>query len=173
MVTKDEALKLALEALTYCEALNRDVERQKMQARNTIQEALAQPAQEPTDIAALVKGMEVSIDVSTGEHDARHRLFGTVTLAQENQGSKHGLILLVQEPTPNFKVSLVQELVTHTINSTHTAAVATDYYWIPIDENTPRGVKLQLLGQGGVAQYSNYHGDAFWSHWAPLPKRKD
>jgi hypothetical protein len=100
-------------------------------------------------------------------------LFGTVTLAQENQGSKHGLILLVQEPTPNFKVSLVQELVTHTINSTHTAAVATDYYWIPIDENTPRGVKLQLLGQGGVAQYSNYHGDSFWSHWAPLPKRKD
>jgi hypothetical protein len=72
---------------------------------------LAQPAQEPTDIAALVKGMEVSIDVSTGEHDARHRLFGTVTLAQENQGSKHGLILLVQEPTPNFKVSLVQEPV--------------------------------------------------------------
>ncbi len=66
----------------------------------------------------------------------------------------------------------VQELVTHTINSTGTAAVATDYYWIPIDANTPRGVKLQLLGQGGVAQYSNYHGDAFWSHWAPLPKRK-
>ncbi len=63
--------------------------------------------------------------------------------------------------------------MTHTINSTHTAAVATDYYWIPIDEHTPRGVKLQLLGQGGVAQYSNYHGDAFWSHWAPLPKRKD
>ena len=66
-----------------------------------------------------------------------------------------------------------QEPVTHTINSTHTAAVATDYYWIPIDANTPRGVKLQLLGQGGVAQYSNYHGDPFWSHWAPLPKRGD
>jgi len=62
--------------------------------------------------------------------------------------------------------------MTHTINSTGTAAVATDYYWIPIDEHTPRGVKLQLLGKGGVAQYSNYHGDPFWSHWAPLPKRK-
>jgi len=62
--------------------------------------------------------------------------------------------------------------MTHTINSTGTAAVATDYYWIPIDEHTPRGVKLQLLGKGGVAQYSNYHGDSFWSHWAPLPKRK-
>lgn len=41
--------------------------------------------------------------------------------------------------------------MTHTINTTHTAAVATDYYWIPIDANTPRGVKLQLLGKGGVA----------------------
>jgi len=66
----------------------------------------------------------------------------------------------------------VQELVTHTINATHTAAVATDYYWIPIDGNTPRGVKLQLLGNGGVAAYGNYQGAPFWSHWAPLPKRE-
>ena len=64
---------------------------------------LAQPAQEPKDIAKLVEGMEVSVDVSTGEHDSGNRLFGTVTLAQENQSSKHGLILLVQEPEPNFK----------------------------------------------------------------------
>ena len=62
-----------------------------------------QPEQEPRNIAALVEGMEVSIDVSTGEHDSGNRLFGTVTLAQENKGSKHGLILLVQDPEPNFK----------------------------------------------------------------------
>ena len=78
----------------------------------------------------------------------------------------------VQSPT-DMGIPITENKANHTINSTHTAAVATDYYWIPIDENTPRGVKLQLLGQGGVAQYSNYHGDAFWSHWAPLPKRKD
>jgi len=42
-----EKLEQVLEALTYCEALNSGVERQKMQARNAIQEALAQPAQEP------------------------------------------------------------------------------------------------------------------------------
>jgi hypothetical protein len=166
-MTKDEALKMALHTLVLWD------DRCRLRVIAAIKEALAQPAQEPTDIAALVEGMEVSIDVSTGEHDSNNRLFGTVTLAQENQGSKHGLILLVQEPTPNFKVSLVQELVTHTINSTHTAAVATDYYWIPIDEHTPRGVKLQLLGKGGVAQYSNFYGDPFWSHWAPLPKRRD
>lgn len=63
--------------------------------------------------------------------------------------------------------------MTHKIDSTGAAAVATDYYWIPIDKDTPHGVKLQLLGQGGVAQYSSYHGDSFWTHWAPLPKRRD
>jgi hypothetical protein len=66
-----------------------------------------------------------------------------------------------------------EEHMTHTINSTQTAAVATDYYWIPISADTPHGVKLQLLGQGGVAQYSSYHGDPFWTHWCPLPKRRD
>ena len=70
-----------------------------------LEKALAQPAQ---DVAALVTGMEVSIDVSTGEHDSGHRLFGVVTLVQENQKSKHGLILLVQEPEANFKEVLAQ-----------------------------------------------------------------
>jgi hypothetical protein len=66
----------------------------------------AQPAPvQPVDIATLVEGMEVSIDVSTGEHDSGNRLFGTVTLAQENQGSKHGLILLVQDPEANFNAA--------------------------------------------------------------------
>ena len=63
----------------------------------------APPEQGPRDIAALVQGMEVSIDVSTSDHDAGHRLFGTVTLVQESQKGKHGLILLVQDPQPNFK----------------------------------------------------------------------
>ena len=42
-MTKDEALTLALEALTYCEALNRSVQEQKMHAITAIKEALAQP----------------------------------------------------------------------------------------------------------------------------------
>ena len=63
-------------------------------------EAYAQPEQ---DLSALVTGMEVSIDVSTGDHDSGNRLFGGVTLVQECLGTKHGLILLVQEPEANFK----------------------------------------------------------------------
>lgn len=63
--------------------------------------------------------------------------------------------------------------MTHTINVTGTVAVATDYYWQPIDTNTPRGVKLQLLGKGGVAVYGTWNGkDPFYTHWAPVPKRR-
>lgn len=61
--------------------------------------------------------------------------------------------------------------MTHTINGAKTVAVATDTYWIPIDADTPRSVKLQLLGGGGVAIYSAYFGDPFWTHWCPLPKK--
>jgi len=39
-MTKDEALRLAFEALHYCEALNSSVEKQKMQAITAIKAAL-------------------------------------------------------------------------------------------------------------------------------------
>lgn len=59
----------------------------------------------------------------------------------------------------------------HRINSGQTAAVSCDYFWSKIDASTPRGVKIQLLGKGGVAIYSHYDGkNPFFTHWAPLPK---
>ena len=62
---------------------------------------------------------------------------------------------------------------THTLNSTKTVAVATDVYWMPIDKDTPRSAKLQLLSIGGVAQYGTLSGDvSFYTHWAPLPKKR-
>lgn len=61
--------------------------------------------------------------------------------------------------------------MTYTLNKDKSVAVATDYFWIPIDHSTPHGVKLQLLGQGGVAIYGNWDGkNTFFTHWAPLPK---
>jgi len=48
-MTKDEVLRLAFEALHYCEALNSSVEKQKMQAITAIKEALAQPEREPVE----------------------------------------------------------------------------------------------------------------------------
>ena len=61
---------------------------------------------------------------------------------------------------------------THTINTNHAVAVATDTYWLPIDKDTPRSVKLQLLSIGGVAQYSVLQADTtFYTHWCPVPKK--
>jgi len=63
--------------------------------------------------------------------------------------------------------------MSHTINNAKSAAVATDYYWEPVGPSTPRGVKVQLLTQGGVAVYGLWDGkDKFYSHWAPCPKRR-
>ena len=62
--------------------------------------------------------------------------------------------------------------MTHTLNSSKTVAVAIDTYWLPIDEDTPRSVKLQLLSIGGVAQYGVLQQDtAFYTHWCPVPKK--
>jgi hypothetical protein len=61
------------------------------------------------------------------------------------------------------------------LDSTGAAAVDHNYFWLPIDEHTPRNVKVQLIGKSGVAMYGTYNGrDTFHTHWAPLPKfRKD
>ena len=60
-----------------------------------------------------------------------------------------------------------------TMNSGKTVAVATDVYWMPIDAETPRSAKLQLLSIGGVAQYGTLGKDtSFYTHWCPLPKKR-
>ena len=53
-------------------------------------------------LRSMIEGMSVSLDVSTGDHDAGHRYFGTVTEVMECQGDKHGVTLLVQDAEPNF-----------------------------------------------------------------------
>jgi hypothetical protein len=62
--------------------------------------------------------------------------------------------------------------MTTQLDSTGAAAVDQNYFWQPI-ETCPRGVKVQLLGAGGVAMYGQYNGkDQFYKKWAPLPKLK-
>ena len=69
-------------------------------------------------------------------------------------------------------VTVGETTPTHTINTNHAVAVATDTYWIPIDKDTPRSVKLQLLSIGGVAQYGVLQSDtSFYTHWCPVPKK--
>jgi len=57
------------------------------------------------------------------------------------------------------------------LDDTGVAAVDPNYFWQPM-HTCPRGVKVQLLGGGGVAVYGQYNGrDTFYTHWAPLPKK--
>lgn len=57
------------------------------------------------------------------------------------------------------------------LNRDQSVAVSPTYTYNEDMTQAPRGVKLILLGQGGVAQLSEYNGDAFWIGWAALPRR--
>jgi hypothetical protein len=61
----------------------------------------------------------------------------------------------------------------HKVSSDGAAAVATNYFWQSM-ESCPIGVKVQLLGKGGVATYGvlTRHVDGFWKGWAPVPKER-
>lgn len=61
----------------------------------------------------------------------------------------------------------------HTVNAARTVAVSTTQYWEDM-ATCPRGVKVQLLGEGGVAVYGVWDGrNTFWEGWAPMPRRRD
>lgn len=59
-------------------------------------------------------------------------------------------------------------------NHDKTASIDRGYHWRPIDSNTPRGVKMQLINKfSGVAVYGTLGADVPWfTHWAPLPTFK-
>lgn len=60
------------------------------------------------------------------------------------------------------------------VNKDNTAAVNQSVHWIPIDENTPRGVKLLLINKAhGIAVLSTYNPAFGWTHYQGLPKFSD
>lgn len=64
---------------------------------------------------------------------------------------------------------MISKLVT--INAAKTAAVNQSMFWIPIDENTPVGVKLLLINRKfGVTTQGQYYKDSDWTHWQGMPK---
>jgi hypothetical protein len=67
------------------------------------------PARMNDKMRAFIEGMSVSVDVSTGEHDAGHRYFGTVTEVMDDLDDKHGVTLLVQDAEPNFTRPVLPE----------------------------------------------------------------
>jgi hypothetical protein len=70
----------------------------------------------------------------------------------------------------------LERQITYRLDSTRSTVVADDYYWIPIDQDTPQNMKVLLLGRSGVATMGHYEhkpGETqFWQFWAPLPRKK-
>ena len=56
------------------------------------------------------------------------------------------------------------------VNNTRTAAVDQTRYWLPVNSDTPRGVKMLLLTRYGVAHIGHYTGQYDIVGWAALPK---
>ena len=63
--------------------------------------------------------------------------------------------------------------MTHHLNHTRTAAVSADTFWLPIDANTPRNVKVLAIARerSGVMTVAELHTFETWyTHWHPLPR---
>lgn len=69
------------------------------------QPAEPSPAGLSDELRSFIEGMSVSVDVSTGDDDAGHRYFGTVTEVMDDLHDKHRVTLLVQDAAPNFKAA--------------------------------------------------------------------
>lgn len=97
------------------------------QAINIALAALTQPAShDVSEFAELIEGMDISVDVSTGDHDAGNRYFGTVTEVVEHETGKNGFILLVQDAEPNFTQPASPALKLPETISVRTAIAALD-----------------------------------------------
>jgi len=60
------------------------------------------------------------------------------------------------------------------INNSKTAAVNQSVYWIPVDANTPKGVRILLINsKNGVATIGRICIGDDWTHWQGLPKFMD
>lgn len=79
----------------------------------------------------LIEGMSVSVDVSTGEDDAGHRLFGSVCEVMDDPQSKHGVTLLIHDAEPNF----VAMAVPRSVPETETSCTAQGVCSRPYDAN--------------------------------------
>ncbi|HEE2029684.1 TPA: ead/Ea22-like family protein [Klebsiella pneumoniae] len=143
-------------------------------ANKRIAELEAEPVSQAYNLAELIEGMEVSIDVSTCDADLGNRYFGTVTEALELDTAKNGYILLVQDAEPNFDV-----------NGNYPV---TPDGWISCSERMPDdGQHVIILCDGAFVLYAQYrdgeffdivrNGDEFFetqsrnvTNWMPLPE---
>lgn len=61
--------------------------------------------------------------------------------------------------------------MTYYLNNARNTAVSSNVEFLPM-ETCPRGVKVILLGAGGVATIGQYDGkDPFWKGWHPMLRK--
>nr|WP_065106460.1 DUF551 domain-containing protein [Escherichia coli] len=145
-------------------------------ANKRIAELEAEPVSQAYNLAELIEGMEVSIDVSTCDADLGNRYFGTVTEASELDTAKNGYILLVQDAEPNFDIN--------------GNSPVTPGGWISCSDRMPEDTKMLLaFSQGEIVaaywnwvvnpiDYKKYRAFTYLSgnilddvtHWMPLPE---
>ncbi|WP_336479312.1 ead/Ea22-like family protein [Escherichia coli] len=142
-------------------------------AKKRIAELEAEPVSQAYNLAELIEGMEVSIDVSTCDADLGNRYFGTVTEALELDTAKNGYILLVQDAEPNFDV-----------NGNYPV---TPDGWISCSERMPKETGDIIVVSDGIVMsgISYSRRDGFYiaaleydddepiggvTHWMPLPE---
>lgn len=69
------------------------------------------------------------------------------------------------------RCTCIEQPCSYKLNTNRSVAVSTLNYYMPMDNDTPRGVKLILMGAGGVAHLGTWDGkDKFWIGWFPLPR---
>ena len=88
MVTKEEALKLALDALEYMDGHYLSLPQQGMQALTAVKEALAQPAQEPVatlDVAVNDRTAAINYDHRKHKLISGTKLYTTPPQRKENK----------------------------------------------------------------------------------------
>lgn len=106
----------------------------------------------------FIEGMSVSVDVSTGEHDAQHRYFGTVTEVMDDRTDKHGVTLLVHDAKPNF-TPVDLRAVRQKLESAHrNLELATG----------PAGAKAALREIDAAIRLIDTHGDQGKAQQAPV-----
>lgn len=142
-------------------------------ANKRIAELEAEPVSQAYNLAELIEGMEVSIDVSTCDADLGNRYFGTVTEALELDTAKNGYILLVQDAEPNFDVN--------------GNSPGTPDGWISCSERMPKETGDIIVVSDGIVMsgISYSRRDGFYiaaleydddepiggvTHWMPLPE---
>jgi len=66
--------------------------------------------------------------------------------------------------------------MTWAINTSKTAVVSTDTFWLPIDEHTPRNCKVLAISKdkAGTLQVAEIRTNETWyTHWHGLPRFRE